>query len=243
MPARAMNQEAKVILEQMPRLSSPAQATHAARFFKTKPGQYGEGDQFLGINVPTIRTVAKQHRQSSLSCLQELLENPWHEIRLLALFIATEQYQKQPELRTMLVEWYLGNTQFINNWDLVDCSTPHMLGNYLCNRQSWSILERLTRSTNLWERRIAIVATLAFIRHQQFEPTLTIAKLLMNDTHDLIHKATGWMLREVGKRNEAVLQNFLSTHGNKLPRTALRYAIERFPIAVRKHYLETTKSE
>jgi 3-methyladenine DNA glycosylase AlkD len=211
-------------------------ATHSLRFFKTGPGQYGEGDRFLGLTVPEMRRVVREFRELPLAGAEALLASPWHEERLVALMILVEQYRRTPAARAAIYRLYLGRTDRINNWDLVDVSAAHVVGAHLAER-SRKPLYRLARSASLWERRIAIVATQHFIRRNEFADTLAIARLLLRDRHDLTHKATGWMLREVGKRDEAALRAFLDEHAAAMPRTMLRYAIERFPPPLRRHYL------
>lgn len=214
-----------------------------ARFFKTGPGEYGEGDMFLGITVPLQRKVAKQFQDLQFADLQKLLKSNIHEHRFVALEILVMQYEKGNEKeKKKIVDFYLTNTSSINNWDLVDTSAPYILGDYLLSREK-DILYRLANSSSLWERRIAIIATFACIKQNQFADTIKIAKFLVNDIHDLIHKAVGWMLREVGKRSETTLREFLDTHYKEMPRTMLRYAIEKFPEARRKQYLKKNFSK
>ena len=199
------------------------------RFFKTGPGQYGEGDTFIGINVPTLRTVSRSFRVMPLDEIRALLNSPVHEERHLALMILVLQVAKGDEAhRKRAFELYLSNTQFINNWDLVDCSAPQVVGGFLMNKPRKPLFD-LTRSKCLWERRIAIVSTQHFIRREEFDGPLTISRLLLGDKEDLIHKAAGWMLREVGKKDPAVLEAFLDRHGGIMPRTMLRYAIREVP--------------
>lgn len=217
-------------------LANRERAAHSLRFFKTRPGQYGEGDRFLGLTVPEMRRVVREFRELPLAAADALLASPWHEERLVALLILVEQYRRTPAARSAIYRLYLGRTGRINNWDLVDASAAHVVGTHLETR-SRKPLYRLARSTSLWERRIAIIATQHFIRRDDFADTLAIARLLLHDEHDLIHKATGWMLREVGKRDERALRGFLDEHAAKMPRTMLRYAIERFRPALRRRYL------
>lgn len=218
-------------------LANPETARILQGFFKTGPGQYGEGDVFLGIKVPTLRAVAKGFPQVELRTAIALLHSRFHEERLLALlflmhlFAAGGVHERQHAYQT-----YLANTQWINNWDLVDISAPHVVGAYLANHER-TPLYQLVHSTALWERRIAMVATLNFIRHNDFDDTLRLAEHLLNDSEDLMHKASGWMLREVGKRDQKRLEAFLDQHGRHMPRTMLRYAIERFPETLRQAYL------
>lgn len=209
-------------------LSSPEAAKLAARFFKTGPGQYGEGDTFIGIKVPTLRTISREFRAMPLPEIELLLQSPIHEERQLALFILVLQVAKcDDSQRKTSFDFYLKNTPFINNWDLVDCSAPQVVGGFLMDKPRKPLME-LARSDRLWERRIAIVSTQHFIRHGDLGDTLTISRMLLKDKEDLIHKATGWMLREVGKKDQLILEAFLDQHGTAMPRTTLRYAIERF---------------
>jgi 3-methyladenine DNA glycosylase AlkD len=232
-----MKMTAREARKQLQALASTEAAKSAARFFKTGPGQYGEGDVFIGIKVPTLRTMSRTFRTLPLAEIEGLLRSPIHEERHLALLILVLQVAKcDDEQRRAAFDLYLRNTQWINNWDLVDCSAPQVVGGYLLNRSRKPLLE-LAKSSSLWERRIAIVSTQHFIRHDDLGETLTISRQLLKDKEDLIHKATGWMLREVGKKNQAVLEGFLDRHGPAMPRTMLRYAIERFTPARRQAYL------
>jgi len=207
------------------------------RFFKTGPGQYGEGDVFLGIKVPPLRALAKQYRDIDLSTIGSLLNSKYHEERLFAVLLLMQFYQRGSDKdQAAAYDLYLSNTRRINNWDLVDVSAPHILGHYLQARPR-NILHRLACSESLWERRIAILATFHFIRQNDFDDTLRIARTLLHDEHDLMHKAVGWMLREVGKRDLTIEESFLLKHYHDMPRTMLRYAIERFPETRRKEFL------
>lgn len=217
-------------------LSSRERAAISARFFKTGPGEYGEGDVFIGVRVPEVRKVAKEFLELSLSEAGHLLGSEIHEERLLALLILVMQFAKEIHPRKQIYDFYLQNTRCINNWDLVDLSAPQIVGGYLDTR-SRRPLSRLAKSKNLWERRIAIVASHHFICQGDFEDTLQVAKILLEDKEDLIHKAVGWMLREVGKRDESPLEEFLAEYCRTMPRTMLRYAIERFPAKKRQHYM------
>jgi len=217
-------------------------AEHSLRFFKTGPGEYGEGDTFRGIRVPVLRKLAQQFSGLSLRDTQKLLRAKFHEDRLLALLILVEKFRagdaKQQEA---IFDLYLGNTDCINNWDLVDASAERIVGAYLAQAGDTQLLDRLAVTGSLWERRIAIIATFHFIKHRQdFEPTLRIARTLLHDSEDLIHKATGWMLREVGNRDRQVEEAFLCKHYRGMPRTMLRYAIEKFPQAKRLAYLHAS---
>lgn len=209
-----------------------------ARYFKTGKGEYGEGDVFWGITVPQQRQIAKNYTSLSLADLQELLMSKIHELRLTALLILVERY-RMAELndRKKLVEFYFKNTRFINNWDLVDISAPYILGDYFFPRDK-KILYTLCRSKNIWERRIAMLATYGFIKKGQFKDTLTMAELLLSDSHDLIHKAVGWMLREVGNKDRPAEIAFLERHHMRMPRTMLRYAIEKFDEPTRQKYVK-----
>jgi 3-methyladenine DNA glycosylase AlkD len=222
------------ITRQLKALGSKTAAEHAQRFFKTGPEQYGEGDIFLGITVPVLRTVAKEHRDISLDDTVELLQSPLHEVRLLALIIMVLQAKQNG---AAVYRAYLANTHHINNWDLVDVSAAQIVGAHLFERDR-KPLYRLAKSKSLWERRIAIIATFYFIRRNQFNDTLAIADILLNDSEDLMHKAVGWMLREVGKRDQRVEEDFLLPRYQKMPRTMLRYAIEKFPEPKRLAYLK-----
>jgi 3-methyladenine DNA glycosylase AlkD len=218
-------------------LGSPRDAAFLSRFFKTGPGQYGEGDVFIGVRVPVTRRVAKEFRSLSFGELERLLHSEIHEERLAALVILTLQAAKADgKTRRQIYELYLANTRHINNWDLVDLSAPQLVGAYLDDK-SRRPLYRLARSRWLWDRRISMLATYRFIRRGDFGDTLAIAEMLLADREDLIHKAVGWMLREVGKRDVATLQTFLDRHHQIMPRTMLRYAIERLPERKRKAYL------
>jgi 3-methyladenine DNA glycosylase AlkD len=219
------------------RLGSREKARASAWFFKTGPGQYGEGDVFIGVTVPEQRKVAKKYRELPLAELEKLLEHKAHECRLTALLILTDQYARAGEpARAKIVKFYLAHTKRVNNWDLVDTSAPRILGDYLVDKDR-RVLYTLAKSKNLWERRIAIVATLSFIMRGESADTLALSELLLADTHDLIHKAVGWMLREVGKRapsGRALLIAFINQHKAQMPRTTLRYAIEHFSPEARK---------
>jgi 3-methyladenine DNA glycosylase AlkD len=219
-------------------LASPETAAILQGFFKTGKGQYGEGDIFLGIKVPVLRSLVKQHHNAAnLACVARLLNSKYHEERLFALLLLIQLYQRADEAgQHTAYDLYLGNTRRINNWDLVDLSAQYLVGRHLEQRPR-KVLHQLARSELLWERRIAIVATHHFIRRNDFADTLKIARTLLQDEHDLMHKAVGWMLREVGKRDLAAEEGFLLKHYRDMPRTMLRYAIERFPEAKRKKYL------
>ena len=232
---------AKTIKKELGKLASLKQAQILQRFFKTGPGEYGEGDIFLGIKVPIQRQVVKKYYQDlPLSEIPKLLKTKVHEYRLVALLILVAKFNVKnisAAERKKIYDLYLKNTAYINNWDLVDLSAPHIVGVYLLNKPR-AILYKLVKSKSLWERRIAILATFTFIRDNDFKDTLRIAKLLLGDKHDLIHKAVGWMLRELGKRDQRVLENFLNIHYRNMPRTMLRYAIEKFEEPKRQYYMK-----
>jgi len=207
-------------------------------FFKTGPGEYGEGDLFRGIRVPVLRKLCREFRHVGVEVISELLDSPWHEDRMLALLLLMERYRASDESgREALYDFYCSRTGRINNWDLVDVSCPHIVGRHLHARDR-SPLYRFVESSNLWERRIAIVSTFYFIRNDDFGDTLDLAERLLTDPEELLHKATGWMLREVGKRDLSQLEAFLEEHATAMPRTALRYAIERLPEDERLAYLK-----
>jgi len=218
-------------------LRDPLVADHHLRFFKCGPGQYGEGDAFLGIMVPTLRKLSREFTPISVDEAFALLQSKWHEARILALMILVRKYERGDEqARQEIYRRYLASTSRINNWDLVDVSAPAIVGAYLLDRDR-APLFALAKSSSLWERRTAVISTQHFIRHGDVDDTLRIAEVLLDDGHDLIHKATGWMLREVGKRDQKVLERFLRKHARHMPRTMLRYAIERFPEELRRRYV------
>ena len=218
-------------------LANPRQAAILQRFFKTGPGEYGEGDIFLGIKVPVLRKLSREFEGVGAGGAARLLRSRRHEERLLALLILVRRYERGGvDEKQRLYALYLKHTRHINNWDLVDLSAPNIVGAHLEHRAR-RVLYRLARSTRLWERRIAILATFHFIRRREFADTLAIAARLLDDEQDLIHKAVGWMLREVGKRDQAAEEAFLRQHYRRMPRTMLRYAIERFPDPLRRRYL------
>ena len=235
----------KDIESRMLALRNDGQVAGLSRFFKTGKGQYGEGDLFLGIKVPQIREVVKDvWRDCQLEDLEVLVTSSYHELRMCGLLILVELFthaRKQPLLRQECVEYYLSHTRFINNWDLVDLSCPNILGTWLLDKDRTLLYDLARNGRTLWEQRISIVTCLQLIRHGEYDDTLRIADLLLHHPHDLIHKAVGWMLREVGKRDEALLYNYLCTPASGephircqvMPRTALRYAIEKLPEPVR----------
>jgi 3-methyladenine DNA glycosylase AlkD len=219
-------------------LADAAIAAHSQRFFKTGRGEYGEGDQFLGIRVPILRQQAKQFQEMPLKEITHSLKSVYHEERLCALLLLVRKFECGGEKqREHVYKLYLNQTRYINNWDLVDSSAHHIVGGHLFERDR-EPLYRLVESSSLWERRIAIIATFYFIKRDQYQDTLKLSKQLLNDQHDLIHKAVGWMLREVGNRDQKTEEVFLNKHYKKMPRTMLRYSIEKFPEPLRKDYLD-----
>lgn len=228
---------AVAIQQELEALGNSENAAFLQKFFKTGVGEYGAGDVFRGVRVPVVRSLARKYRSLSLIETEKLLRSPFHEDRLLALVLLVRSFEKgDEETRKIVYDLYLANARFVNNWDLVDASAPNIVGSYLQdkNRQP---LYALARSSDLWERRIAVMATFYFIRQNDFADALRIAEILLEDREDLIHKATGWMLREVGKRDAEAEKKFLRAFYQKMPRTMLRYAIEKFPADERQRYL------
>jgi 3-methyladenine DNA glycosylase AlkD len=231
---------ASEIQRALDRIADPKTAAGLMKFFKTGHGEYGEGDRFRGIKVPPLRVQAKAFAECPLDETGNLLQSPWHEDRLCALLILVEQYRRGNErTKQSIYKLYTSVTHRINNWDLVDLSAHHIVGAHLHSR-SRAPLDRLAVSPLLWDRRIALIATFHFIRNNEFDDTLRLVRILLGDREDLMHKAMGWMLREVGKRDLAAEERFLREHLTALPRTTLRYAIERFPEEKRKAYLRGT---
>lgn len=225
------------IVLDLQKVASTEKAAFFPNFFKTGPGQYGEGDKFIGVTVPNQRLIAKKYASISLNELSKLLSSPIHEHRLTALLILVDKYEKaNQQNKKEIYEFYLNNLKGVNNWDLVDSSAYKIVGAYLSNKPK-DLLYTFAQSSNLWERRIAIISTLYFIRNKQFEDTIKISELLLNDKEDLMHKAVGWMLREMGKQDQATLLQFLDLHYKKMPRTALRYAIERLSKDQKEKYM------
>jgi 3-methyladenine DNA glycosylase AlkD len=225
--------------KELEQLANPKQAILLQRFFKTGKGEYGEGDVFLGIKVPVQRSVAKKYKDLSLKDVQEFLKSKIHEHRLIALLILMQKFDAAEEAaRKQIFELYLKNTHNINNWDLIDLSAPNIVGNYLLDKDR-GILYKLAKSKSIWEKRISILATFEFIASGESKDTLAIAEIMVNDKHDLIQKAVGWMLREAGKRvSQAEEEKFLKKHYKTMPRTMLRYAIERFDNKKKKFYMK-----
>ncbi len=229
----------QAIIKEIRSLANPEIAAHSQRFFKTGKGEYGEGDQFHGIRVPVLRGLVKKHKnQVTVATAKEILPSPFHEERLFALLLMVALYQSgDAQQQAAIYGCYLENTQYINNWDLVDSSAHYIIGAHLQSRDK-KILYSLARSSSLWERRIAMMSTFCFIKNNKFDDTLGLATLLLNDPEDLLHKAVGWMLREIGKRDQEAEERFLKHHYTTMPRTMLRYAIEKFPQSKRKKYLQ-----
>jgi 3-methyladenine DNA glycosylase AlkD len=228
---------ARTIERRLVALGDSVVAKGHLRFFQCGPGQYGEGDLFLGVSVPPLRALSKEFTSISVAEAFALLQSKWHEARLLALMILVRKYERGDEVeQEEIYRGYLANTHRINNWDLVDSSAHLIAGAQLRDRDRAPLLA-LARSESLWERRIAIISTLDFIRHDDFKDTFLIAEILLGDSQDLIHKASGWMLREVGKRDQPALERFLHKHSKVMPRTMLRYAIERLPPELRAKYM------
>lgn len=228
-----MEKITKIITSELQALSDDEKREIFPKFFKAGKGEYGEGDRFLGVTVPNIRVIAKLHKDISLDEIRDLMLSEWHEVRLCALLIMVEKSKKKDEaLRQQLFDLYLSQTDRINNWDLVDLSCRFIVGEYLLDK-SRDILYQLAQSSLLWDNRIAIVSTYAFIRKGQLEDTYALSDLMMQHPHDLMHKAIGWMLREAGKRDANRLYNYVMSHRADMPRTMLRYAIEKFSPAER----------
>ena len=226
------------IQRRLQKLGNRQRAKILQGFFKTGPGEYGEGDIFLGIRVPELRKLAKAYQDIPLKDVRQLLKAPIHEERLLSLLILVNKYSKGNETEKKLIyDLYLRNTRYINNWDLVDVTAEHIVGTFLMNKNR-EPLYCLAESNSLWERRISIMSTFHFIKRHDFSDTLKISKILISDEEDLIHKAVGWMLRETGKRHLPTEEKFLKKYYKSMPRTMLRYAIERFPESKRQKYLK-----
>ncbi len=234
---------ANLAIKQLKELATDDRKKSNLRFFKTGPSEYGHGDQFLGVTVPDTRWVAKRFEALPSEEIIKLLQSPLHEVRLLGLLIWVKQYQKHEKQNALdsmklIYKNYLKNIKYVNNWDLVDLSAPSIFGSYLFkNPREQKILHKLIKSKNLWERRIAIISTFYFIRKGHYQTTLILAEKLINDPEDLLHKASGWMLREVGKKDLPTLLTFLEEFAPRLPRTALRYAIEKLPAQQKKYFM------
>jgi 3-methyladenine DNA glycosylase AlkD len=232
----------KILQLELKKKSSEERALRTMSFFKTGKGQYSEGDIFIGVSNPDIREIAKIYPQTSIKDLVKLLKSPIHEERLLSLILMVNQFKKgDKQLRIELFNTYTKNRAFVNNWDLVDLSSPILLGDFCLENNDHEFMDELLNSTRHWDRRMAIVGTLSFIRNSVTKLTFVYAQKLLNDKEDLMHKATGWMLREAGKRDENALRKFLSLYGKKMPRTMLRYAIEKFSEKERQKILMITR--
>ena len=226
------------VIQVLQDLANPEIAEHSFRFFKAGPGEYAEDDKFLGVRVPDQRKIARKNRTLPLSEIQKLLQSDYHEVRLTGLFILVYQYEKADHSRQKeIFRFYNNNLNHVNNWDLVDSSAKYIAGHYLFDKDR-SIVYKLANSNNLWERRVSVLTTFYFIDRDDFSTTLDICEKLLDDNEDLIHKATGWMLREIGKKDKAVLTDFLNNHYKSMPRTMLRYAIEKLPEVERQRYLK-----
>lgn len=230
---------AKDIQKQLEAYSTPEKRDFLPYFFKTGKGQYGEGDKFLGVVVPDTRKVAKSNKETSFVEIEKLLNNEYHECRLCALLLLVECFKKADVVeRKRIVDFYLSHTSRINNWDLVDLSAKDIVGEYLVTKEDRSVLYHLADSDLLWDQRIAIIATFAFIKRGDMKDIISLSEKLLHHKHDLMHKAIGWMLREVGKRDKQILCNFLDKYHTQMPRTMLRYSIEKFTSEERAHYMK-----
>lgn len=229
---------ASTVLTTLKAQSNPARAVFNQGFFRTGPGEYGEGDRFLGLTVPQSRAIAKAYRALPLAEIEKLLASPYHEARFVGVVLLVDRYRKATaEERDELAAFYLAHLDAINNWDLVDVSAPQILGAHLAERGDARLLYDMASSARLWDRRVAMLASWAFMKRGDTRPTLRLARQLLRDPHDLMHKAVGWMLRELGKVDEAALRTFLDRHARAMPPTLLRYATERMTDSTRQHYL------
>ena len=230
--------KARDVQKRLKKMGNPEHAAISQKFFKTGPGEYGEGDIFIGIRVPVLRKLVKEFKDLPASEVEILLRSPIHEERLLAILLFVRIFKNgDDDVKKDIYDLYLKSTEFINNWDLVDASAEHIVGAYLLDKDR-APLYRLAQSKVLWERRISIMATFHFLKHHEFSETIKICNMLLSDRHDLIHKATGWMLREIGKRDLKIEEKYLKALYKKMPRTMLRYAIEKFPENKRQRYLK-----
>jgi 3-methyladenine DNA glycosylase AlkD len=238
----AVAKTAKAAIRELKKLADPIRAKESLRYFKVGPGMYGEGDKFLGLTVPNVRRIARAFRELPTREVDELLQGSWHEARLCALVIMRHQYEKGDEAtRAKVVRHYLRRLKYVNNWDLVDSSAPYILGPYTVAAGDTEVLDRLATSPVLWRRRVAVLATAAWIRIGNHALTMKYAEQLLGDKEDLMHKAVGWMLREVGKQDVGKLEAFIKKHGTRMPRTMLRYAIEKLPKSRRDYWLASTR--
>lgn len=221
------------IIQELKKLENPSKAKLLSGFFKTAKGEYGEGDIFLGITVPQSRELVKKFKEVDYETIQDCLDSRIHEARFCGLILLSEKSKNEPEAA---YNFFMKNTKNINNWDLIDVFTPKIVGNYLIDKKR-DVLYEFAKSDNLWKRRISIISCFSFINDRDFDDAIKISSMLLNDEHDLIHKAVGWMLREVGKKDVNVLEKFLKDKYKRMPRTMLRYAIEKLPENKRKAYL------
>lgn len=226
------------IRQALQELANPAKAAILSRFFKTGPGEYGQGDIFWGITVPEQRIIAKRFTNLPLAAIKEMLADPIHEVRLTAGLILVGQYQHNPNQHQDYLDFYLNNISSFNNWDLIDLTAPKIIGQHLVNNQNNRLLKELSRNNNMWARRAAMVANLTLIKSGDYQTALQMAPQYLKEQHDLLHKATGWVLREVGKRNQAALLNFLDHWAGRMPRVMLRYSLEKLPEPLRQKYLQ-----
>lgn len=235
--------KADELIEALNQQSNPEKAKLLRRYFKTGVGEYAHGDQFIGLTVPQIRQISAKFKHLELDAVHDLLISPIHEHRFAGLVLLMYKFNhSSADTQAKIYQFYLDHLEFVNNWDLVDISAPKIVGQYLLSHQDLSILNDLSNSSNIWSKRVAIVATSAFIGLGNFKPTLSLAKKLNNDSHDLIHKAVGWMLREVGKKDQAALEDYLIIYASSMPRTMLRYAIEKLSPTKRQAYLNLKSS-
>ncbi len=223
------------------KLRNKEYAEYFQRFFKTAKGEYGYGDRFLGVRVPVIRVVAKRYENLPLESVKDLLTSKYHEERFLALVLLSTRYKKVESSRQLIYRFYLQHKKYVNSWDLVDTSAHNIIGHYLFSEKDKSLLFKLANSKNIWDRRIAIISSFYFIKNNYFVDSINLSKKLLFDKEDLIHKATGWMLREIGKRELSVLEDFLDTYAHIMPRVMLRYALEKFTKNKRLHYMRKNK--
>lgn len=230
----------ETIKAQLEALSDAEKREHLARYFKTGKGEYGEGDLFIGVVVPDIRKIAKANKSASVKEVEKLLNNPYHECRMCALMILIEQFKraKADKDKKAIVDFYLSYTKRINNWDLVDLSARDIVGEYLADKQDRSVLYKLAESSLLWDQRIAILSTFVFIKRNDFTDIINLSEKLLSHKHDLMHKAIGWMLREAGKKDKSVLITFLDKHHGSMPRTMLRYSIEKLSTDEKGYYMK-----
>ena len=236
-----MKSDSNAVKRELKKISAPEKARASAWFFKTGKGEYGYGDVFYGVTVPEQRKIAGKFADLPLAEIGKLLKNKVHECRLTALFILVGKFKKAKTIeQNKIAKFYIAHKKYINNWDLVDSSAPYILGRYFLDKDK-EILYKLARSKSLWDRRIAVLSAGGFIRENRFEDVLRISEILLGDKHDLVHKAVGWMLREVGKRSAETEEKFLKKHAGAMPRTMLRYAIEKFSSEKRKYYLHLTR--